>query len=490
MFARGASLKNLELLFEENGSRQNSRIILTGSILKIKIMSYYEMFSGEQINSIIEMVNSIHKQYKNLKIRVEFYLGKIKFIDKLTYVFLECICYYLIKVYGHPVQVYMEVVNDIRINGIHSSPLLLLNNTKVSSIEKFPNRFDFDIYGYHFRRVIHSASENTNYLGNLYEEIDRFLKPFSIDDECRDEVALVVTELVGNACEHAESDCLVDIDVAPDFKKYEGALCVDTNYYYGINIAVLNFSEKLLGDSIKENILYANESELFDRYLDVVAAYNYHRTKFCENYFEDDFCNITAFQSKISGRKEKFSTGGTGLPKLIKSLEDKSDTYRCYVISGKRCINFYRDVLEYNDNGWIGFNDEKNYISRIPREDIVSECLIYMPGTAYNFNFVMKGERIIMNNEIVLKFDKATTRLAGNPYGRTVFLEQVESKIKYNTLNVIVFPNNIEKVASSFVQGFFAKIVEKVGYAEFDKIISIKAKDEKLSNNIRDDLFV
>lgn len=95
-----------------------------------------------------------------------------------------------------------------------------------------------------------------------------------------------------------------------------------------------------------------------------------------------------------------------------------------------------------------------------------------------------------MKNDIILQFDKATTRLAGNPYGRNVYADQVESKIKYNAQNVIVFPDNIEKVASSFVQGFFAKIVEKIGYAEFDNIISIKAKNSELENNIRNDLFV
>lgn len=386
-------MKNLDLLFNWNSSGEGNKIKLEGNTLKVEIPSKKGLFNGKQIGIIIKTVNSIHKRYGNIKISIEFYLGKIEFIDKLTYIFLECICYYLIK-HGHPVQVFMIVENNIRINGINSSPLLLLNKTKFNSICKFPDRFHFEIYGYHFRRVIRCEKEKTNYLGNLYEEIDRFLKPFSIDEKCRDEVALVVTELVGNACEHAETDCLVDIDVAPDFKKRCESSCTDTNYYYGINIAVIDFSEKLLGDSIKENILYTDKSVLSGRYLDVVEAYKYHKQHFHENYFEDDFCNITSFQSKISGRKEKFSTGGTGLPKLIKSLEDKSDTHRCYVISGNRCINFYQGILEYNENGWIGFNNEKNYTSDVPEENVVGECLINMPGTAYNFNFVMKGVKI------------------------------------------------------------------------------------------------
>lgn len=483
-------LKNLDLLFLCNSECNNKKIKLTGNKLYAEVIPYNGLFTGIEINKIIGIINSIHRRYGKIKFRIEFYFGKIKFIDKLTYVFLECICYYLIKVYGHPVQIFMEVENNIRINGIKSSPLLLLNKTKASSIEKFPSRFNFEIYGYHFRKVIRCLGEETNYLGSLYEDIDRFLKPFSIDGKCRDEVALVITELVGNACEHAEADCLVDIDVAPDFKKYEDNICSDTNYYYGINIAVLNFSQKLLGDDIKDNVLNVNENSLHPRYADVVNAYKYHKTKFDEkNYGEEDFYNITTFQSKISGRKEKFLTGGTGLPVLIKSLEDKSDTHRCYVISGRRAINFFQDVLEYDDNGWIGFNDEKDYMSNIPKKDVVNDCFIYMPGTAYNFNFVMRGEKIIMNNEIELKFDKATTRLAGNPYGRSVYTEQVESKMDYKCLNIIVFPNNIEKVASSFVQGFFAKIVDKVGYANFDKVVLIKTRNDELSKNIRNDLF-
>lgn len=95
-----------------------------------------------------------------------------------------------------------------------------------------------------------------------------------------------------------------------------------------------------------------------------------------------------------------------------------------------------------------------------------------------------------MENRIELKFEKATTRLAGNPYGRAVFNEQVKSKIDYTKMNIIVFPNSIEKIASSFVQGFFALIIEQVGYSEFDKYVKIETGKEELTRNMREDLFV
>lgn len=383
------------MLFKTNNFKNFNKIRLNGNTLHINIIPKEELFTGVEISKIIHLINFIHKKYGKLKFTIEFNFNKIQFIDKLTYVFLECICYYLIKTYHHPVQIYMNVIQDIRTAGIISSPLLLLNGTKLSSIEKFPNRFQFDIYRYHYRRLIKCPeNEKSNYLGKLYEEIDRFLKPFSIDDECRDEVSLVVTELVGNACEHAITDCLIDIDVVPDVKKRNENDEIDENFFYGINIAVLNFSEKLLGDDIKLNIIHNTQFPLNERYKKIFEAYDYHEQKFDDCYIIEDFCNITTFQSKISGRKSKFNTGGTGLPMLIKSLADKSDTYRCYVISGKRCINFYNKNLEYDKDGWIGFNNDNNYFSDIPNDQVVNECLIYMPGTAYNFNFIMKGEQI------------------------------------------------------------------------------------------------
>lgn len=95
-----------------------------------------------------------------------------------------------------------------------------------------------------------------------------------------------------------------------------------------------------------------------------------------------------------------------------------------------------------------------------------------------------------MNNVINLVFSNSTTALAGNPYGRKEFARQVKELFDYNKINVIVFPNQIDKVASSFTQGFFAEIVNKVGYANFDNVVQIKAKNEKLENSIRSDLFV
>lgn len=397
----GSKLKNLNLLFTENNKNIN-KIKLEKFVVKCRITSDNMFFSGKEIGRILSFINDVHKQFGSQKVPIEFYFGKIIFIDKLTYIFLECICYYLIEVYGHRIQIFLEVEHEIGTEGIDSSPLLLLNGTQCKSIKKYPRAFERDLYGHHLRRLVKftDSIEESNYLGRLYQEIDTFLKPFGIDDYCRDKVALVITELIGNATEHAESDCLMDVDVTNSYhmKKSETNKDDDT-MYYGINIAVVNFSDKLLGDNIRKNILNKEESQLTGRYRQVFNAHNMHKMLYNEEYGEDDFCNVTSFQHKISGRPEIIDDiGGTGLTKLIKSLQELSEAYRCYVISGNRCLNFVHDKLEYDKNGWIGFNEANDYINKIPDDDIATSCLIYMPGTAYNLNFIMKGEKSIERN--------------------------------------------------------------------------------------------
>ena len=100
---------------------------------------------------------------------------------------------------------------------------------------------------------------------------------------------------------------------------------------------------------------------------------------------------MTAFQHKISGRENSI-TGGTGLTKLIESLETRSETHICYVQSGKRVVIFKPEYLSYNDDGWLGFNENNDYLTTAPQENLFSGNHYLLPGTAFNLNFVMKRE--------------------------------------------------------------------------------------------------
>lgn len=100
------------------------------------------------------------------------------------------------------------------------------------------------------------------------------------------------------------------------------------------------------------------------------------------------------------------------------------------------------------------------------------------------------GDGMQEENIIELQFDKATTRLAGNPYGKNVYEEQVKDKIDYNKRNVIWFPANVEKVASSFVQGFFSEIIEKIGYEGVENTVEIESVNTKMKEDMYKDLFI
>ena len=53
--------------------------------------------------------------------------------------------------------------------------------------------------------------------------------------------------------------------------------------------------------------------------------------------------------------------------------------------------------------------------------------------------------------------DRSLTKLAGNSYGRKLFDAQVDGQIDLNEPFTIVFPEQSDYLASSFIQGFFGK---------------------------------
>ena len=94
-----------------------------------------------------------------------------------------------------------------------------------------------------------------------------------------------------------------------------------------------------------------------------------------------------------------------------------------------------------------------------------------------------------MNNRIELKFDKTLTGLAGYDFGAETYSIQVEGKISYDNKITIVFPDNIQRIASSFIQGFFEKIVENIGIVGVEKNIDIKSSKKDMKETIIQNLM-
>lgn len=91
-------------------------------------------------------------------------------------------------------------------------------------------------------------------------------------------------------------------------------------------------------------------------------------------------------------------------------------------------------------------------------------------------------------NNINLEFDKSISGLAGNEYGYEEYNNQIKEKIDMNKINVIIFPNNIEKVAISFVQGMFRDILSEIDKEELEKYIEIQSSSDELTKKIIDNI--
>ncbi len=90
---------------------------------------------------------------------------------------------------------------------------------------------------------------------------------------------------------------------------------------------------------------------------------------------------------------------------------------------------------------------------------------------------------------INLLFDKTTTRLTYYPYGREVYETQVKPKIDFSDdITYIVFPDQIVKTGSSFVQGFFEDIVSKLGFDAIGKKIVIVSQNDSLKESVQENL--
>lgn len=383
-------MKNIDLLLEYNKDEISIEKAKKGFII---YNSKSKIINGDEIRNIIRFINSVNNRYKKIKIPLILKFSKVVFIDKLTYIILECLVYYMNVRMKHQLQVNINLEDkntNIFTEGIMFNSLYYINGKySKEKLQIFIEKFTYDLYGRHFRKILDGnidvSSDNT--LGKLMNDIRLFLIFLDVPENDSTEIAETVTELVGNAIEHTKTDCLVDIDVTESYVKRDE----DKSKYYGINIVVINFSETLFEDFLKTKL--KNEKlELNDRYKDVTSAYYIHERNFSPNYKEDDFYKIASFQHGVSGSDNKLVSGGKGLTQLIKSLEIRSDSHKCYLMSGYGIVNFKHRFLNFNDEDWIGFNKENDFLRFKPESECIDKSKVYFPGTAYNLNFAMRKE--------------------------------------------------------------------------------------------------
>ena len=374
-------MKNLPLLISNNSVSAPMKLLVENRCFVFRRIN--QNIDSKTIFEMIRFIATLTVKYTGMRLPIVFELKKCSFQDKLTYVLFECLCEYLTEECGHRVVVSLPDGKHIHTAGLRYSPLLCLSNHTEKNADAFKRKFSFDILQYHFRKVLLAENCEPTYLSKLFQDVDDFQKNCGVDGECREKISEVIAELVGNAVEHGDGNCLVDFDIAPNFIK-NGS----NEEFIGINIVVMNFSSKSLGEALKDKILY--EEDLGSRYAVVKSAYEKHRGYFEDEYTQEDFFNLMVFQDKISGRGDSL-LGGRGLTKLIESLEKRSDAHMCYVVSNGRILLFSPEYLNYNKGMWLGFNKENNIFEK-PAPEITGTFDFVFPGTAYNLNFVMQKE--------------------------------------------------------------------------------------------------
>lgn len=94
----------------------------------------------------------------------------------------------------------------------------------------------------------------------------------------------------------------------------------------------------------------------------------------------------------------------------------------------------------------------------------------------------------VMTQKITLCFENGLCKLVGASFGHYVYQTQVKGVINLAQNVVLVFPAEIDRISSSFVQGFFEEIVAEIGVAGVKKQIAFNSSIEDLKEFVLENL--
>lgn len=369
------------LLFNHNRIKKQKRNKAIKNVLKFN--SNTTSFDFNEFQTLLNVfMNPI--KYTNSKLQYDIsYNKEFIFSDKLLIILLEILFYKKLIIDDDPVKYeFVKIKKTIQTEYLR---YFLLNDCKKDK-KIIKDKFNFDLSRKHYRKIIEfkQYKENENLISKCYGDINSFLKNCDLKGESViSNVSELIIELIDNGLDHGDNDVLVDIDITENYNK-KGC----QGNYYGINIVVLNLSKKLLWEDVKNKLLNDKEDKNIAKLRNLQ---NKHKEYFDDCYTFDRFCLISSFQHGISGRRGENSTGGTGLTKLIECIQESSEAYNCYVITGNDCLLFEHEYLKPKDDKWVGFNYENDY-ELPPDKKVFLSTPLYFSGTAYNLSFVFKKE--------------------------------------------------------------------------------------------------
>ena len=383
-------MKNADFIFQKN-TRKKNKYRFNGKTKRIEIVFSKRHINGDALTELVAIFSSILEKYRMVRPPILLNFSDVEFADKLTYITLECVLLGMIEVHRFDIMLMISGENRVTASGWMDSPMIKLSSSNKAERKEFLDKFRFELNRSHCRRLVRECGDMLA-PSRAYDDISDFLRfsGFDFDEGCLDEVTGVIAELISNAIEHGDNECLVDVDIAEGFYHRDDIETHETEYIV-LSLVVLDFSPKLIGEGLKRKMV--SNIDLPDRYKKISEAFINHETSFDDKYMEEDFYNLAIFQDHISGRLDQSKSGGTGMVKLVRALEERSEGNNCYLLSGKRIITFRKEVMEYDEDGWIGFNSENDFLGAVPDEGITGLCNLFFPGVAYNLQFIMEREK-------------------------------------------------------------------------------------------------
>ena len=79
------------------------------------------------------------------------------------------------------------------------------------------------------------------------------------------------------------------------------------------------------------------------------------------------------------------------------------------------------------------------------------------------------NQPIINEQTITLDVPNHVTKLAGYPLGNALYERHIKDKVDLLGNITLVFPSHVDRIASSFVQGFFKEIKLQIGISGIEQ---------------------
>lgn len=343
-----------------------------------------QVFTSSSLKHLVSNFKYLLK-FKCININLILNFGEIKFADKITYLVLESLIYYMITNTKYTFKL-IFIINKSDIHSLGFIETALVKSSTEGTIDRdlFLKLYEKSIYYKNnvYRRYLteNMLKERNEWPSIVCSEVATVLGEIFKDEEFIDSLSEITSELLCNVMSHTNGDCLIHIDISDTIIKNDSS----DKSFLSVNIAVINYSENRLFDLVKayiKNEVYEYDDPLYKK---IYAAHKKHSEFFNEKYTEDDFFLITTFQNHVTSRNLKSGIGGTGLTKMIEEITNKTEKDYSYVLSGNNILFFKNEFLKLSEGKFVGFNEQNNYFNNIPSEKSIDKSKLYIPGSLYN----------------------------------------------------------------------------------------------------------